>query len=76
MSPSSREALRRPLISPNGRVDVEGVDFLRIRDSPIAEWVYSEDALGLFRQLGAMPPDISRVAGPSNSPAASPQPGG
>ena len=52
-------------VPPTGRrVAIEGVDFLRITDGQIAEWIYSEDALGLFRQLGAMPPDIAAVAGP------------
>ena len=55
-------------VSPTGRrVEIEGVDFLRVSDGRIAEWIYSEDALGLFRQLGVMPPDMDRVAGSSGS---------
>ena len=44
------------------RVEVEGVDFLRIEGGRIAEWIYAEDAFGLFRQLGSMPPDLESVA--------------
>ncbi len=47
------------------RVEVEGVDFLRIEGGRIAEWIYAEDAFGLFRQLGSMPPDLDSVAGPA-----------
>jgi steroid delta-isomerase-like uncharacterized protein len=53
-------------IAPTGRqIQIEGVDFLRIEDGQIAEWLYSEDALGLFRQLGELPPDLASVAGPA-----------
>jgi steroid delta-isomerase-like uncharacterized protein len=48
-------------------VDIRGVDLLRFRDGRIVQWIYSEDALGLFLQLGAFPPDIGQVAGPSPS---------
>ena len=46
------------------KVTAEGVDLLRFRDGLIAEWIYYEDALGVFAQLGALPPDLSHVAGP------------
>lgn len=46
------------------KVTAEGVDLLRFRDGLIAEWIYYEDALGVFAQLGALPPDLSDVAGP------------
>jgi steroid delta-isomerase-like uncharacterized protein len=48
----------------NRTVEAQGVDFLRFRDEMIVEWIYSEDALGVFAQLGALPPDLSDVAGP------------
>jgi len=52
------------------RVEIEGVDFLRISGGRIAEWIYFEDTLGLCRQLGVMPSDLARVAGPSVALAA------
>jgi steroid delta-isomerase-like uncharacterized protein len=53
-------------LEPTGRrVEIEGVDMLRIEDGRIVEWLYSEDALGLFEQLGATPPDAASVAGTS-----------
>lgn len=45
-------------------VDVRGVDLLRHHDGRIVQWVYAEDALGLFSQLGGLPPDLGEVAGP------------
>ena len=48
------------------RIEIEGADFLRISGGLIAEWIYFEDTLGLFRQLGAMPADLASVAGPSH----------
>jgi predicted ester cyclase len=68
-------------LDPTGRrVEIEGVDFLRISGGQIAEWIYFEDALGLFRQLGVMPSDLAEVAGPSagsvlrSRPGTSPSP--
>ena len=52
----------------NKRVEARGVDLLRFRDGLIAEWIYCEDALGVLAQLGALPPDLSRVAGPRLAP--------
>jgi steroid delta-isomerase-like uncharacterized protein len=44
-------------IAPTGRrVDIQGLDLMRIDDGKIVEWVYHEDTLGLFRQLGVAPP--------------------
>ena len=44
-------------IAPTGRrVDVRGLDLVRIVDGKIAEWIYHEDTLGLFDQLGVAPP--------------------
>jgi len=51
-------------MAPTGRrVDIHGIDALRIRNGYIVEWVYQEDTLGLFRQLGRMPEDLAGVAG-------------
>lgn len=51
-------------LAPTGRrVDVHGIDVLRIAQGRITEWVYQEDALGLFQQLGRMPGDLGAVAG-------------
>jgi steroid delta-isomerase-like uncharacterized protein len=47
----------------NRKVSAEGVDLLRFRDGQIAEWIYYEDAFSVFAQLGALPPDLSEVAG-------------
>lgn len=53
-------------LEPNGRqVDIRGVDLLRLREGQVVEWIYSEDALGLFEQLGGLPPDLAEVAGPT-----------
>ncbi len=49
------------------RVEVRGVDMVRIVDGRIVEWSYAEDALGLFRQLGGVPPDLGAVAGSDGS---------
>ena len=48
----------------NKTVEARGVDLLRFRDGLIAEWIYCEDALGVFAQLGALPADLSGIAGP------------
>jgi predicted ester cyclase len=51
-------------LAPTGRrVDITGIDALRVRDGRIVEWHYQEDALGLFAQLGRFPDDLSSVAG-------------
>lgn len=51
-------------LAPTGRrVDVHGIDAVRFRDGKIVEWVYQEDTLGLFHQLGTMPKDLGSVAG-------------
>jgi steroid delta-isomerase-like uncharacterized protein len=51
----------------NRKVKAEGVDLLRFRDGQIAEWIYYEDAFSVFAQLGALPPDLSEVAGPRHA---------
>lgn len=51
----------------NRKVKAEGIDLLRFRDGMVAEWIYSEDALTVFTQLGALPPDLSHVAGPRHA---------
>jgi steroid delta-isomerase-like uncharacterized protein len=51
----------------NRKVSAEGVDLLRFRDGQIAEWIYYEDAFSVFAQLGALPPDLSEVAGPRHA---------
>jgi steroid delta-isomerase-like uncharacterized protein len=49
-------------VPPSGRrVDIQGLDLVRIADGRIVEWIYHEDALGLFDQLGVAPPQA--VAG-------------
>jgi predicted ester cyclase len=48
----------------NKMVEAHGIDLLRFRDGLIAEWIYCEDALGVFAQLGSLPPHLSEVAGP------------
>ncbi len=51
-------------LAPTGRrVDIHGIDVLRFAHGRIAEWVYQEDTLGLFQQLGRMPGDLAGVAG-------------
>jgi len=51
-------------LAPTGRrVDIRGIDMVRIAGGRIVEWVYQEDTLALFRQLGAFPPDMSGIAG-------------
>jgi predicted ester cyclase len=53
-------------LAPSGRrVDVTGIDILRIRDGKIVEFWYSEDTLGLFRQLGVTPPEEGDIPGSS-----------
>jgi steroid delta-isomerase-like uncharacterized protein len=49
------------------RIEITGVDLLRFEDGRIVEWIYNEDALGLFAQLGQFPADLAEVAGPSAS---------
>jgi steroid delta-isomerase-like uncharacterized protein len=43
-------------------VEIRGVDLLRFESGRIAEWIYHEDTLGLFEQLGVPPQDWSSVA--------------
>ena len=51
-------------IAPTGRgVDIYGIDIVRIVDDRIVGWVYQEDALALFSQLGSWPADLEGVAG-------------
>lgn len=38
------------------RIRVEAIDIFRIANGKIAEWWHQEDDLGLFQQLGLMPP--------------------
>lgn len=49
------------------RIDVHGMDMLQFRDGRIVRWIYSEDALGVFTQLGALPPSLGDVAGSSRN---------
>jgi SnoaL-like polyketide cyclase len=51
----------------NRTVEAHGIDLLRVSDGPIAEWIYCEDTLGVFDQLGALPADLSGVAGPDHA---------
>jgi steroid delta-isomerase-like uncharacterized protein len=51
----------------NKTVETHGVDLLRFRDGLIAEWIYCEDALGVFSQLGALPAHLADVAGPHHA---------
>lgn len=48
-------------------VEAGGIDLLRFSDGLIAEWIYSEDTLGVFAQLGALPADLSGLAGPDHA---------
>ena len=41
-------------------IEISGVDLLRIHDGQIAEWIYHEDTLSIFRQLGHMPAQDER----------------
>ncbi|MGE3231769.1 MAG: ester cyclase [Hyphomicrobium sp.] len=51
-------------LEPTGRrVDIHGIDALRIVDGRVVEWIYQEDTLGLFQQLGRMPGDVGGIAG-------------
>ncbi|WP_320669140.1 nitrilase-related carbon-nitrogen hydrolase [Patulibacter defluvii] len=43
-------------------IEIAGVDLLRFADDRIAEWIYHEDTLGIFRQLGRTPEDWGAVA--------------
>lgn len=42
-------------------------DMLRFSDGLIAEWIYCEDTLGVFAQLGALPAVLSGGAGPDHA---------
>lgn len=44
------------VVATGKRVSVEGIDLLRFEHGQIAEWIYFEDALSVFAQLGAEPP--------------------
>jgi steroid delta-isomerase-like uncharacterized protein len=50
------------------RVQVRGIDLVRLVDGRIVEWRYAEDTLGLFRQLGGLPPGLGAVAGTVGGP--------
>jgi hypothetical protein len=39
----------------------------RFSDGLIAEWIYCEDTLGVFAQLGALPAVLSGGAGPDHA---------
>ncbi|QXQ06171.1 ester cyclase [Sphingosinicellaceae bacterium] len=46
------------------RVDIYGAEIFRFKNNVVVEYVYHEDALGLFFQLGVFPlgnPDIAGV---------------
>ena len=51
----------------NRTVEAGGIDLLRFSDGLIAEWIYCEDTLGVFAQLGALPAVVSGVAGPDHA---------
>ena len=52
--------------APTGRrMEITGIDMLRLRDGKIVEFWYNEDTLGLFRQLGVTPPDEGEIPGSS-----------
>lgn len=57
-------------LAPTGkRIEITGMDIVRIRDGRIVEFWYNEDTLGLFRQLSLLPagspiPGVRRPAGP------------
>lgn len=51
----------------NRTVEARGIDLLRFSDGLIAEWIYCEDTLGVFAQLGALPAVLSGVAGPDHA---------
>jgi steroid delta-isomerase-like uncharacterized protein len=44
-------------------VVIRGVDMLRFAEGRIVEWIYYEDILSAFKQLGALPSDVGAVAG-------------
>jgi steroid delta-isomerase-like uncharacterized protein len=44
------------------RIELPGMDMLRVHDGAIAEWIYAEDTISFFRQLGKEPEDWSAVA--------------
>ena len=51
-------------IAPTGRrVEITGIDMLRLRDGKIVEFWYNEDTLGLFRLLGVTPPGEGEIPG-------------
>ena len=41
------------------RIEITGIDIVRIRDGRIVDFWYNEDTLGLFQQLGAFPPGLA-----------------
>jgi steroid delta-isomerase-like uncharacterized protein len=43
-------------------IEISGIDLLRIDGGLIAEWIYHEDTLSIFRQLGHTPADWDTVA--------------
>lgn len=47
------------------RVRVEGIDIARFHNGRIAEFWYSQDSYGLFRQLGVFPNDDQDIPGSS-----------
>ncbi len=47
------------------RIEITGIDMLRLRDGKIVEFWYNEDTLGLFRQLGVAPPIEGEIPGSS-----------
>jgi predicted ester cyclase len=51
----------------NRTVEARGIDLLRFSDGLIAEWIYCEDTLGVFAQLGALPAVLSGVSGPDHA---------
>ncbi|QXQ07420.1 ester cyclase [Sphingosinicellaceae bacterium] len=44
-------------------VDIYGAEIFRFRDGKVVEYVYHEDTLGLFFQLGVLPLGNSDIAG-------------
>ena len=45
------------------KVDIYGAEIFRFKDGKVVEYVYHEDTLGLFFQLGALPLDNPAIAG-------------
>lgn len=51
-------------IGPTGRkVDIYGAEIFRFKDGKVVEYLYHEDTLGVFYQIGAMPLVPIDVAG-------------